>query len=91
MVLPPVGRRPRNSYVVIELNKSERIGEVALQFAIANDSDEVRAELTRRWGKPRTSREHKCRLRGCVYGDKPMIVVREIDTRLTWSIRAISR
>lgn len=87
LTLAPVGRRARATFVTLEGN--ERISELAILFDVANDSDAITAELTRRWGKPRTSREHKCRLRGCVYGTGPTVVARQIETRGVWLIRVI--
>jgi len=91
LTLPPVGRRPRKSFVLLEVDdKTKLVSELVLQFAMANDGDDIRNELVRRFGPARTSREHKCMMRGCVYGKTVLVIAREIETRLAWSIRVKS-
>lgn|GEM_PF-3708156 len=89
LTLPAIGDRGRPTFVT--LDGDERISEAVVLFDLANDGDAIRAELMRRWGKPRTSREHKCRLHGCVYGNGPVAVVKPIETSGVWSIRLRAR
>ncbi len=86
LALPPIGRRPRKTFVTIDVTGG-RVSELAVLFDMANDGDKIRAALVKRFGPAKTSKQHKCRMRGCVYGTKPAVVAKEIETRGTWLLR----